>query len=113
LDEGTYELSVEVPKPVFGTESWTMTFSVDDTPPGLDVPAPEGIGIGDELTLTGAVDEPVHLTAEGEPVEVDDDGRFSVTFATPPAGAVDLVATDRAENRTTLAVPIATRARGS
>jgi len=107
LEEGTYELAVEVPKAVFGSESWSMTFGVDDTPPAIDVPTPEGVGIGDELTLSGEVDERVDLTAEGEPVPLDEDGGFSVTFATPPAGAVDFIAVDPAGNLTTLTVPVA------
>lgn len=106
LAEGDYELAVSVPRPVFGTESWTLQFGVDDTPPVLDVPTPEGVGIGDPLTLDGTVDEPVDLTAEGEAVEVADDGSFSITFDNPPAGAVDLVATDPAGNATPLAVPV-------
>jgi len=106
LEEGTYELAVEVPKAVFGSESWSMTFGVDDTPPVLDVPTPEGVGISDELTVSGEVDERVDLTAEGEAVPVDEDGRFSVTFATPPAGAVDLIAVDPAGNLTALTVPV-------
>ena len=106
LEEGTYELSVEVPKTVFGSETWSMTFGVDDTPPVLDVPTPDGVGIGDELTVAGQVDERVDLSAEGAPVPVGEDGTFSVTFATPPAGAVDFVATDPAGNRTALAVPV-------
>jgi len=106
LEEGTYELSVEVPKVVFGTETWSMTFGVDDTPPSLDVPTPAGVGIGDELIVSGEVDERVDLTAEEEPVEVDEDGHFSVAFPTPPAGTVDFVATDPAGNVTTLAVPV-------
>jgi len=106
LDEGTYELSVEVPKTVFGSETWTMTFGVDDTPPVLDVPAPEGVGIDDEVTVAGHVDERVDLTAEGEPLTVEEDGTFAVTFSSPPAGAVDFVATDPAGNVTALAVPV-------
>lgn len=106
LDEGTYELSVEVPKTVFGSETWTMTFGVDDTPPVLDVPAPEGVGIEDEVTVAGHVDERVDLTAEGEPLTVEEDGTFAVTFSSPPAGAVDFVATDPAGNVTALAVPV-------
>ncbi|HEY8057531.1 MAG TPA: putative glycoside hydrolase, partial [Acidimicrobiales bacterium] len=106
MEEGTYELSVEVPKAVFGIETWSMTFGVDDTPPVLDVPTPERIGIGDELTLSGTVDERVDLTAEEVPVEVDEDGHFSVTFPVPPAGAVDFVATDPAGNATPLSVPV-------
>lgn len=106
LEEGTYELSVEVPKTVFGSETWTMTFGVDDTPPVLDVPAPEGVGIDDEVTVAGHVDERVDLTAEGEPLTVEEDGTFAVTFSSPPAGAVDFVATDPAGNVTALAVPV-------
>ncbi len=106
LEEGTYELSVEVPKTVFGSETWTMTFGVDDTPPVLEVPTPEGVGIDDEVTLSGRVDERVDLTAEGEPVPVDEEGGFAVTYPSPPAGAVDFVATDPAGNVTSLAVPV-------
>jgi len=106
LEEGTYELSVEVPKTVFGSETWTMTFGVDDTPPVLEVPTPEGVGIDDEVTLSGRVDERVDLTAEGEPVPVDEEGGFTVTYASPPAGAVDFVATDPAGNVTSLTVPV-------
>jgi len=106
MEEGTYELSVDVPKAIFGIETWSMTFGVDDTPPVLDVPTPERIGIGDELTLSGTVDERVDLTAEEEPVEVDEDGHFTVTFPLPPAGSVDFVATDLAGNATPLAVPV-------
>lgn len=107
LEEGTYELAVEVPRTVFGTARWSMTFGVDDTPPVVEVPTPEGVGIGEELTVAGVVDEPVELTVEGEPVEVDEDGAFAVTFAAPPAGAIDFAATDRAGNVGTLVVPVA------
>lgn len=106
LEEGSYDLEVSVPKAVFGTETLAMTFGVDDTPPVLDVEPPEGVGIGDELTITGEVDEPVTLEAVGETVEVDEDGTFSITFPTPPAGDAELVATDPAGNVTTELVPI-------
>jgi hypothetical protein len=106
LPVGSYELGVEVPRTVFGTATWSMTFGVDDTPPVLRVPPPAGVGIDDEVTLEGEVDEPVELTAEGEPVPVGEDGTFAVTFDTPPAGTVELAATDRAGNVATLAVPI-------
>ena len=106
LDEGHYELGVEVPRAVFGTESWTMTFGVDDTPPTLDIPVPGGVGIGESLTIAGEVNEPVDLVAQGEPVDVDEDGHFEVTFDTPPAGMARFVATDPAGNSTTVPVPI-------
>ena len=106
LEEGTYELEVSVPRAVFGTEKWSMTFGVDDTPPVLTVPRPESVGISDEVTITGEVDERVALTAEGDPVEVDEDGQFAVTFPTPPAGAAHFEAVDPAGNTTTKNVPI-------
>lgn len=106
LEEGTYELALEVPKAVFGSESWSLTFGVDDTPPVIEVPPPDGVGIGDPLTVSGEVDERVDLTAEGEPVPVDEGGEFSVHFDTPPAGAVDFIAVDPAGNFTTLQVPV-------
>jgi hypothetical protein len=106
LPEGDYELALEVPKTVFGTEHFSMTFGVDDTPPVIDVPEPERVGIDDALTLTGSVDERVTLTADGEPVAVAEDGGFEVTFDIPPAGNVDLIATDVAGNVSTVAVPV-------
>jgi hypothetical protein len=109
LAEGTYELSVEVPRTVFGTATWSMTFGVDDTPPVLDVPPPDGVGIDDAVTVAGQADEAVTLTAEGEPVAVAEDGTFSVTFPTPPAGSVEFEATDRAGNVATLSVPVVVR----
>ncbi len=75
-----------MPRAVFGTERWSMTFGVDDTPPALTVPVPDNIGIGDELTLAGTVNERVELTAEGEPVEVDEDGAFEVDLLRPAGG---------------------------
>jgi hypothetical protein len=106
LEEGSYELAVSVPKAVFGTTDWSMTFAVDDTPPVLRVEPPGSVGISEEVTVTGEVDEQVTLTAEGDPVAVDEDGRFSVTFPTPPAGAAHFQAEDPAGNRTRTRVPI-------
>ena len=109
LDEGTYELEVSVSKPVFGSVNWSMTFGVDDTPPVVSVAPPDGVGISDEVTLTGEVNERVDLEAVGEPVEVDEDGRFEITFENPPAGTIQFVATDPAGNRSTadVSVPVA------
>ncbi len=106
LPEGTYELALEVPKTVFGTEEFSMIFGVDDTPPVISAPGPDGVGIGDEVTLTGTVDERVELTADGEPVAVTEDGTFEISFDNPPAGSVELVATDVAGNVSTASVPI-------
>ena len=106
LDEGEYELSVSVPRAIFGTETWSMTFGVDDTRPVLRIPPPDRVTIDQEVTIAGRVDERVTLEAEGETVAVDEDGRFSVTFPTPPAGAVHFEATDPAGNVARKAVPI-------
>ncbi len=107
LEEGDYELDVDVPRAVMGTESWTLHFAVDDTPPVVEADPPAAVGLGEPLTITGTVDERVDLTADERPVEVDEDGAFEVTFDTAPAGAVDLLATDPAGNQTALPVPVA------
>jgi hypothetical protein len=109
LEEGTYELEVSVPKPVFGSTDWSMTFGVDDTAPVVHVDPPDDVGIGDEVTLRGEVDERVDLEAVDRTVEVDEDGRFSITFDNPPAGAIAFVATDPAGNRssTSVTIPVA------
>jgi hypothetical protein len=107
LEPGEYELEVSVPKAVFGTATFSMTFGVDDTPPVLEVDPPGRVGIRDELTVTGTVDERVDLVAgRDQEVAVDEDGHFSITFETPPAGAVELVATDPAGNATSATVPV-------
>jgi len=106
LEEGRYELEVDIPRSVFGTESWSMTFGVDDTAPVLDVPVPGPVAIGAPVTLEGEVDEAVELLADGQEVDVGDDGHFEVTFDLPPAGSADFVATDPAGNATSVSVPI-------
>jgi hypothetical protein len=109
MEEGSYELSVEVPRAVFGTATWSMVFDVDQTPPVISFVAPDPVAIDEALTVTGSVDEIVELTAEDEPVPVSEDGRFEVTFPTPPAGSVALAAVDRAGNVENVAVPVVVR----
>ena len=56
--------------------------------------------------VTGTVEEGAELTADGEAVDVDDDGGFTLRFDRPPAGPVTLEAADRAGNRTTASVVV-------
>lgn len=107
LEEGTYHLEVDVPRAVFGTARWTLTFGVDSTPPVLEADTPAPVAIGEPVTVRGHVDEAVDLVAEDREVAVTEGGDFSVTFERPPAGAADLQATDRAGNVATFSVPIA------
>ena len=99
LEEGNYELGLTAPRPVLSDATFSWDFVVDGTPPPIDVPVPAAVGICDRTTVEGTSEADVVLTANGEPVAVDGDGRFQLSFDQPPATPVQLVATDAAGNR--------------
>ena len=108
LEEGDYRLDLSVPRTLFGSASWSLDFSVDDTAPVIDVEAPEPASLEEGITLRGTVDEEATVTAGDRTVEVDEEGRFELAFDRLPVGAVRLVATDLAGNEASVsqAVPI-------
>ena len=107
LAEGDHSIEVRVPRPVFGDSVHRWEFTVDGTPPALEVPtATDPVGIDEPAEVSGRVEEGAELTADGDPVEVDDEGRFTLSFDRPPAGPVTLEATDRAGNKTTTSVVV-------
>lgn len=107
LEEGEHVIEVAVPRPVFGDSIHRWEFTVDGTPPELEVPtAVDPVGIDEPAQVTGTVESDAELTADGEPVEVDGDGGFELSFERPPAGPVTIEATDRAGNRTTTSVVV-------
>ena len=69
-------------------------------------PAVDPVDISDGARITGTVEEGAELTADGEAVEIDDDGGFTLRYERPPAGPVTLEAADRAGNRTTASVVV-------
>jgi hypothetical protein len=107
LAEGEHEIEIAVPRAAFGDSVHTWRFTVDGTPPTLTVPPTvEPVAIDDRATVTGSVEAGAELTADGEEVDVDDDGAFTLRYEQPPAGPVTIEAADRAGNRTTASVVV-------
>jgi hypothetical protein len=107
LAEGDHSIEVAVPRAVFGDSIHRWDFTVDGTPPALDVPtAVDPVAIDEAAEVAGTVEEGVELTADGDEVDVDDDGAFSLHFDRPPPGAITLEASDRAGNTTTTEVVV-------
>ncbi|HEX6166660.1 MAG TPA: putative glycoside hydrolase [Acidimicrobiales bacterium] len=107
LAEGDHVIEVTVPRPVFGDSVHRWAFTVDGTPPAVDVPsAVEPVDMDSPAEVAGTVEAGARLTADGEDVEVDDRGRFTLGFDRPPAGPIALEATDRAGNRTRASVVV-------
>jgi hypothetical protein len=102
LTAGDHELVLTVPRPILPAARFAWSFNVDAVPPRIDVPATvlDPIGIDDGIAFEGRVDTDATLTANGDEVDVDDDGRFRVAFDRAPAGPVRLVATDKAGQTT-------------
>jgi hypothetical protein len=97
--EGDHEIEISVPRPVLGDSVHTWRFTVDGTAPELDVPGVvDRVGLGDPVEVAGTTEAGAAVTADGESVEVDDDGTFRLRYDQPPAGPVTIEATDRAGN---------------
>ena len=101
LDDGEHEVEIAVGSGGNRSESWT--FTVDATPPELEITQPDGgvVFLNQDTVVVGSTDPDAQLELEGESVEVDGDGAFEVTFDEPPAETLTLVATDAAGNVTT------------
>lgn len=111
LSEGRHTLRFSMDQPFI---SWRPVkrewrFTVDRTRPQIEIDTPKTAFVRDApATVSGTVDEPATVTVDGEPAEVDADGRFSMVFPEPPLTPVLVRATDRAGNergvRTTVPV---------
>jgi len=100
LGEGRHDIMLSVPRRGMGPSRVHRRFTVDDTPPAIDVPtllppAP----IGQALTITGKVEPSATLTLDGTPLKTKD-GAFTLRYTRPPAAPLHLVATDTAGNET-------------
>ncbi len=98
LDEGEHQLSASLSGALpFSGMTVTRSFTVDTTPPKLDLPSSVEASIAKPVTLRGSVDGATAVTAEGKAVGVSK-GAFAVRFPRPP-GSVKVVATDASGNR--------------
>ncbi len=108
LEEGTHVLSMSVGRPLLDDAEFTWRFVVDGTPPVMDVASPMAPQpICDPVTVTGRAEVGLaRLTADGQPLEVDEDGTFTLSFDQPPTQPVLLEAEDVAGNRAVAEVVI-------
>ena len=100
LSEGTHRLSFSIDQPLVpwnATREWT--FTVDHTRPDIEITGPGRPAVRNApVTLSGRVSEPAAVTVDDAPVDVADDGTFSITFPEPPASRISVRAVDRAGN---------------
>jgi hypothetical protein len=107
MTEGDHSLELEVPRPVLGAATFTWDFTVDLTAPELEVPpVVEPVAMGDPAQVSGQVGEDTRVTADGNEVDVEDDGTFTLDFSRPPAGPIAIHAIDEADNTTEMQVVV-------
>ena len=107
LGEGGHEIAVSAGGGLFGATGHTrLDFTVDLTPPLLDVPGPLRTSAWHSLSVAGRTDPGSEVTVAGHTAAVDDHGRFVVTLPAPQPRVIGVVATDAAGNSTQEQQPI-------
>lgn len=87
LPEGFHVLEVRVPRPVLAPAVFRTEFTVDGTAPPLRVPAiSEPVAIDEPTRIRGTTERGAEVTVDGEPIDVDDDGRFEIVLRRPHYG---------------------------
>lgn len=101
LPDGEHTLEVTVARTFpFGALEARRTFSVDTTPPAVEVTSPNGpVPMGQEVVIAAQVDEPeASVEIDGSNVTPDENGAVSLTFEEAPNGSVVISATDSVGN---------------
>jgi hypothetical protein len=110
LAEGEHRLNLSVPRPVLDDAHRTWRFTVDLTPPTLEVPGlAEAVAIDEPAEVVGEAEPGSTVRADGDEVDVDADGGFGLSYARAPAGPIALEAVDEAGNRTAASVTVPVR----
>jgi hypothetical protein len=114
LGEGGHELTVSVSRlaGILPDERLTLRFTVDRTPPSLEVTPPAPVPLETPVDLTGRT-EPgaavkVNDATTTVTANVDDAGAFDARLS-HPSGPLTVVATDPAGNQTTSSVAVPVR----
>lgn len=98
LPEGRHDVVVSVPRPGMGDSRFHRSFEVDDTAPTIGVPPLlDPSPVCGAVTVRGREEPTATLTLDGNPVPLAH-GVFTLHFDRPPAGPLQLVATDVAGN---------------
>ncbi|MGH9227766.1 MAG: putative glycoside hydrolase [Acidimicrobiales bacterium] len=107
LAEGEHRLALAVPRPVLDDARFIWSFTVDVTPPTIEVPrVVEAVAIDAPAEVKGRAEAGAGVRADGDEVEVDEDGNFTLSYTRAPAGPIALEAVDEAGNVTAAAVTI-------
>jgi hypothetical protein len=107
LAEGEHQLVLAVPRAVLDDAHVTWDFTVDLTPPKVEVPPMvEPVAIDAPAEVKGRVEPGSKVRADGDEVEVDDDGNFTLSYTRAPAGPIALEVVDKAGNVTPASVVV-------
>ncbi len=100
LTEGAHIVTLDVDRRFFGTATAAVTFTVDGTPPAVELPRVfEPVALDEPVVLAGSVEPGVSLQIGDQRVDTAS-GSFSLTLPSPPGGPVPVIATDAAGNTT-------------
>lgn len=104
LTEGAHVVTLDVDRRFFGTATAVVTFTVDGTPPAVELPRVfEPVALDEPVVLAGTVEPGVSLQIGEQRIDTAS-GSFSLTLPGPPGGPVPVIATDAAGNSTTFDV---------
>lgn len=109
LEDGTHTLSVVVAQGFpLGALEERLSFTLDTTPPSLEVLSPDGpVEVGETVTVSARTDDPTAtVTIDGTEVEVGEDGTVARSYDEPPDSRVLITATDATGNTAEQLVPI-------
>ena len=109
LTEGPHSLELVVQRRLYGQTSSLLNFTVDGTPPLIDLPkVMEPVPMNEPVTIAGTSEPGATLVVGGVPIETRD-GSFVLELDEPPAGPVSVLAIDRAGNTSTfnMIIPVA------
>ena len=100
LIEGAHVVTFDVNRRFYGTATAQVAFTVDGTPPTVDLPRVfDPVTLGEPVVLAGSVEAGVSLRIGDQQIDTAS-GSFSLTLPGPPGGPVPVVATDAAGNST-------------
>jgi hypothetical protein len=109
LADGEHTLSVVVAQGFpLGNLQETREFSLDTTPPSVEILSPtEPVQVGEEVVISARVDDPnATVTVDGRPATPGEDGTVSLSYPEPPDGSVVITATDRVGNTAEASVSV-------
>lgn len=108
LEEGPQSLAMSIGRPLLDDAKFTWDFVVDATPPVFDVVSPQPAApICTPVEVTGKIETGLaSFQVDGKDQEIDDEGRFTLSFDQAPLGPILMTAEDIAGNTATAEIVI-------